>query len=101
MKINFEKQFNQDPEPSETQKGKWPEMPTNQDKIRQAQERLEQLKRELSNFNLPENLPYGKEFLPTHFSEYQKNQIEQMRKEVKGLEEEIRYLETLESYRKE
>lgn len=79
---------------------KMPEMPSDEERLEISKSKLDKLNKELERFNLPENLPDGKDFLPDHLSEEEKNEIIIIQEEKKALEIEIEYLEDKEENKK-
>jgi len=51
------------------------ELPSKEEQLELLQQRAGQLEEQLKRFNLPENLPDGREFLPNNLSENDKIEI--------------------------
>ena len=70
----------------------FPEMPNEEEQLKNIQKQIKELKEKLAIFNLPDNLLGENITLPDSLTEEQKKEILEIQKNLKGLESEENFL---------
>jgi hypothetical protein len=69
------------------------EMPSKEKQIEILEKKISSLEEELKKYNLPDDLPVGKEFLPAYLSDKDKEEILRIQRELSNAKSRLDFLE--------